>query len=57
MIMHNYSLTGWRIYHIPGFLKEMQKDGYKKISKLERDNNIEIMIIKENVYVRPNFKY
>lgn len=51
--MRDYSRKGWRAYKI----KSMLSVGYRKLSDLEKKMNIEILCIKDIVYVRPNYKH
>lgn len=56
MLIRNYSGTGWRVYALPNFLKLVQRDGYKELARLEKLNNIEILIQQDKVYVRDKFE-
>ncbi len=52
----NNSERGWREYHIPNFLKTSQRDGYKKLARLEELYGLEIVVHGDMVYVRTKFE-
>jgi hypothetical protein len=55
-MMENYSLHGWRVYNIKGFLKAIQKDGYKTIAKIEKNRGLEIIVEGDWIYIKDKFK-